>query len=228
MSPVSPPGRPGFSPPPTPQKSSSGLKKRMALFGCLGLLVIIFGCLGLLAIINRFGGNLTANGNQSNPPAAIQPSPSSAQSTPQASLSLSSGGLGLDRAEWERMHGGGKSDNPDSTMYFGYENGKFVVQFSKLKSGNVSYIERVWGDRNAVSIEEARSESKQFIPADAKFVKTYTSRGGSTVDLYTSEALKGRFAAAEFIGGKPGDFIILYRNQTGLTTTFIAGVGNNP
>lgn len=113
-------------------------------------------------------------------------------------------------------------------MFFEYENSKFYVAFSSMQPGNVWYIERVWGDDNAVSLEAARRESKNFIPADAQFVRTYTSQGGSTVDLYTSESLKGQFPASDFIGGKPGDFIILYRNQTGRTTTSIIAVGDNP
>ena len=110
-------------------------------------------------------------------------------------------------------------------MFEGYENAKFTIWFPY---NNAAYIERIWGDSNAVSLEDARRESKNFIPADAKFVRTYISRNGNTVDLYTSEFLKSRFPAAEFVGGKPGDFIILYRNQTGRTTTFIITIGNSP
>jgi hypothetical protein len=218
--------QPNLSPSLPSQTPASSMKKKLVLFGCLGLLVLFLGCAIIGAILNRFGGNL--NTNQSMPSVAAQPSPKSSPASAAAAPAYSSGGLGLDMADWERSHGAGLPDDPNSTMFFKYEGGKFVVQFSKLKSGNVSYIEHVWGDRDAVSIENARAESKQLIPADSKFVKTYTSRSGSTVDLYTSVSLKDRFSTSEFIGGKPGDFIILYRNQTGRTTTFIAAIGNNP
>jgi hypothetical protein len=191
-------------------------KKKLARICCLGILANFFGCAQSPA------GNVNI-GSVKEPvsqPAASQP-------TPSAPI-YASGGLGLDRADWERSHGSGAPDNPSSPMIFGYEGGKFQVQFSSVRSGNVEHVERAWGDRNAVPIEEAREESKQFIPADAKFVKTYTSRSGSTVDLYKSESLKGRFSDDDWTGGKPGDFIILYRNQTGRTTTFIAATGNNP
>jgi hypothetical protein len=194
------------------------------LITCLGFLLLSMGCVQQPGDTTTSGAN-AANQPSNQPadkPAAARPSP--APSAP----AYASGGLGLDRADWERAHGEGKPDNPSSPMYFSYEGGTFQVQFSEIRSGNVEYVERVWGDRNAVSIEDARKESKRFIPADAKFVKTYTSRSGSTVDLYKSESLKGRFENDDWTGGKPGDFIILYRNQTGRTTTFIISTGNNP
>lgn len=194
------------------------LGKTLPLLGCLGLVINIMGC----ARQQQPGVNTNINVsvNSANQPASSRPTP--------PAPAYASGGLGLDQTEWERGHGTGKPDNASSPMFYGYEDGKFQVQFSKVRSGNVEYIERVWGDRNAVPIEEARQESKQFIPADAKFVKSYTSRSGSTVDLYASESLKGRFTDEDWTGGKPGDFIILYRNQTGKTTTFIISTGNNP
>jgi hypothetical protein len=204
----------------------------VVLITCLGFLLLSTGC------VQQPGGNTTQGSNAANQPANQQASPSANQAADNSAAALpspghaapayASGGLGLDRADWERSHGEGKPDNPSSLMYFSYEGGTFQVQFSEIRSGNVEYVERVWGDHNAVPIEEARKESKQFIPADAKFVKTYTSRSGSTVDLYRSESLKGRFEDDDWAGGKPGDFIILYRNQTGRTTTFIASTGNNP
>jgi hypothetical protein len=203
-------------------------RKLILTLCCLGFLASSSGCAqkpgaGTAVNANSVERPASQPANQAaSLPAATQPPP-----TPSAPA-YASGGLGLDRADWERTHGEGKPDDPGSPMFFGYEGGKFQVQFSGVRTGNVEYVERVWGDRNAVPIEEARKESKLFIPADAKFVRTYTSQGGSTVDLYRSESLKGRFGADDWTGGKPGDFIVLYRNQTGRTTTFIAAMGNNP
>ncbi|MCA1633222.1 MAG: hypothetical protein LC785_06020 [Acidobacteria bacterium] len=202
-------------------------KKRSTLIGCLALLAASFACAQKPGDANINTNSANQSVNQPANQSASQPVAPQLTLTP-SGPAYASGGLGLDRAEWERSHGNGTPDNPGSPMMFGYEGGKFQVQFSSVRSGNVEYIERVWGDRNAVPIEEAREESKQFIPADAKFVKTYTSRSGSTVDQYRSESLKGRFSDDDWTGGKPGDFIILYRNQTGRTTTFIIGTGNNP
>jgi hypothetical protein len=191
------------------------MRKKLALLNCLWLLTTFFGC------VEKSNVSQNVNTSSSSQPIA---SPQPMFSAP----TYASCGLGLAQADWERLHGSGRPDNASSPMFFEYENGKFQVQFSEIRSGNVEYIERVWGDRNAVPLEDARRDSKNFIPADAKFVRTYTSRSESTIDLYTSESLKARFSASDFIGGKPGDFIILYRNQTGRTTTFIISVGNNP
>ena len=189
----------------------------LPLLGCLGLVISLIGCARQQPGVNV---NTNVSANSANQSVSSRPTPSAP--------AYASGGLGLDQMEWEREHGKGNPDNASSPMFYGYEDGKFQVQFSKVRAGNVEYIERVWGDRNAVPIEEARKESKQVIPADAKFVKSYTSRSGSTVDLYASESLKTRFSDEDWTGGKPGDFIILYRNQTGKTTTFIISTGNNP
>lgn len=223
MSSVSPHSHQVFSQP-LPLRNRTGVFEKNTLPLCgLGLLIFFFGC------ARQSGGNSNANTNSANQSASQPVVPQPTPSAPTAPApAYASGGLGLDRADWERLHGSGAPDNPGSPMTFGYEGGKFQVQFSSVRSGNVEYVERVWGDRNPVLIEEARKESKQFIPADAKFVKTYTSRSGSTVDLYKSESLKGQFSDDGWTGGKPGDFIILYRNQTGRTTTFIIGTGNNP
>lgn len=232
MSPVRPHERQSFSRPQPSRHQMPVLLTGVVLITCLGLLLLSTGC------VQQPAGNSTPGSNAANQPANQQASlpvnqaannsaaarPAQAPSAP----AYASGGLGLDRADWERAHGEGRPDSPSSPMFFAYEGGTFQVRFSQISSGNVSYVERVWGDRNALPIEDARKESKQVIPADAKFVKTYTSQGGSTVDLYKSESLKGRFKGNEWTGGKPGDFIILYRNQTGRTTTFIAATGNNP
>ena len=48
-----------------------------------------------------------------------------------------------------------------------------------------------------ISINESRSLAKSLIPFDAKLMKTYTNRSGSTVDLYMSEALN-LFSSVDF------------------------------
>ena len=177
------------------------------------LLLIALGCREL---------NKNSNTNSENINKTITP-----QNSPTKTI-YESGGLGVDFEFWEKEHGKGNPDDPKSPSYYSYEDGKFVIQFSEGTKGKVQYIEHPWGDKNAVTIDVARNESKKLIPKDAKFLKSYKSQSGSTVDLYHSDSLKTQFSEDNFIGGKPGDFIILYRNQTGKTTTFIIALGNNP
>ncbi len=204
-------------------QKQSGLRNKATFFGAIGI---------LLAVVLACESNKTTNINSTSQTTTPKLSPTEAttnsaiqQITPKPTSTVAaykSGGLGLDRAAWESSHGNALADG---TSFFRYENDKFAVMFS---AGNANHIERAYGDRNAVPIADARTESKLFIPADAKFVRTYTSRSDSTVELYTSESLKSRFSESNFIGGKAGDFIVLYRNQTGKVMTFIATIGNNP
>ena len=131
----------------------------VVLVTCVGLLILFSGC------VQKPGGN-TPDANAANQSAnqqanelANQPADKSVGARPSPSPSApayASGGLGLDRADWDRAHGEGKPDNPSSPMYFSYEGGTFQVQFSDIRSGNVEYVERVWGDHNAVPIDDAR------------------------------------------------------------------------
>ena len=139
-----------------------------------------------------------------------------------------SGGIGLSRTEWENLSGIANENSPLAPIYYSYKDGKYTVQFAPPKSGNVRYIEYSWGDKNAVNIKDAREESKKFIPKDAKFKKTYVSISESIVDLYESKSLKNRFSKDYFFDSELGEFIIIYRNQTGKTTSFIIATGNNP
>ncbi len=207
-------------------QKQSGLRKNATFFGAIGI---------LLAIVLACQPSKNTNVNSTSQTTTPKPSPTEAntnsaiqQIAPSPTPTVSaykSNGLGLDRATWESSHG---KASEDGTSFLRYENDKFAVMFSASKLGNANHIERVYEDRNAVPIADARVESKSFIPADANFVRTYTSRSDSTIDLYTSESLKNRFSESDFIGGKAGDFIVLYRNQTGKVTTFIIAIGNNP
>lgn len=159
------------------------------------------------------------------PPVRIQATPSAASSPPASPVSTyKSGGLGLERITWESQHG---SPITGGEPFLRYENDKFAVMFSQ--SGKAAHIERTYGDRNAVAFGDAQADSKKLMPSDAKLIRTYTSPGsGNLVDLYRSQSLKDRFPAESFIGGKPGELVAIYRNQTGVVTSFIVAIGNNP
>lgn len=146
----------------------------------------------------------------------IQPAP--------AATPYKSSVLGATKASWESRHGSGQPSEVEGFIKY---KGDVEVIFM---DGKAWHIERAWGDDDAVSIADARKEYKKYIPADARFGKTYTSRSGNTVDLYNSKSLRSRFPSSYFTNsnGKPGDFIVIFHNQTGYTTRFVIGIGNNP
>lgn len=155
--------------------------------------------------------------------ATVSPPPS-----PFTAPRFHSGGLGLTRSDWEAIHGSGSKDN---SGWFHYANEAYVIDFASWSTPEYSawHIERQWGwpRPKPVPLDEARSEARSLIPTDSKLVKTYTTQQGRLVDLYFSESLKRRFPARMFIGGEPGNFIVLYR-PTNPVDTMIIGIGNNP
>ena len=82
-----------------------------------------------------------------------------------------------------------------------------------FRDDNAGYIARNF--KEPVTIDVARDESKQLIPADSKLLVTYRSGSTIEVDLYRSETLKTRFGEDAWHGGGPGDFIVMYRVEGG-------------
>ena len=131
-------------------------------------------------------------------------------------------GLGLTRSEWERTQG--RAFKEDSAYVY-YKQGQLKLNFM---DGNAGYLEWVYGDLDAVTIDEARNASKEFIPTDSTLIRTYQMESGNVVDLYYSEALKKRFSDEDWIGGEPGNFIVMFKPNRERISSFIIGVGNNP
>lgn len=166
------------------------------------------------------------------PAPAAEPAPTepAAATTP-----LQSGGLGLTRDEWEQRHGAGTQD---PVMGYSYEDGEYLVSYQADSAGveTVWMIEERFGSAG-ISADDARAASKLLLPTDGKLTKTYTPAQGREVDLYRSSWLKDRFPATMKIGklelsmwtnGDPGDYIVLYRVDTGKATSIVIGIGNNP
>ena len=96
--------------------------------------------------------------------------------------------------------------------------------------GRILNLTRQWGDRNPQSREAAREEARSLMPRDAQFLSNTTARGsGNPVEIYRSESLAPLFPPGNFVGGAPGDFVIIYQiNAAGRVTSAILGIGNNP
>ncbi len=159
----------------------------------------------------------------SSPTAVATATPEPATATPEpitvtptvapAATGFVSGGLGLDKASWEVLHG--KADTGGLT----YDNKKYFVLFSEGKTFNLS---RQYG-KNAVGRELMKAEAMTLMPKDASFVRAYNAPNGA-VELYYSESLKKQIGSGGiWTGGKPGDFIVLYK-----VSEFILATGNAP
>lgn len=115
-----------------------------------------------------------------------------------------SGGLGLVRAEWEKVHG----QPSRSSIFLEYDGGRLVVG---LLEGNIWHIERVWMRNDAVSLEAAREDARVYLPEDATLAESIDRGDGRIVDVYRSESLARRFGSTAWNGGTIGTFSIQYR-----------------
>lgn len=119
------------------------------------------------------------------------------------------GGLGLDRANFERAHPKG-----------------FDVTY---QDDRAQLIE--WTHAQPVAPEQVRQEAAALLPADAKLIRTYHPEGMPelTVDLYSSPWLAGRFPDGPWYGGaEPGQFILDFAVNGGKTQRVVLATGNLP
>ena len=127
---------------------------------------------------------------------------------------FASGGLGLARAAWEAQHGSGGDAGGG---FFQYEEKTYIVGYG---GDRIQHLERSFNP--AISLDEARTQSKPFLPADSQFVKTFTAADGSTADLYNSPSL------AVLVPTTNGGCTALYRQSNESVTSVVLGLGNNP
>ena len=156
------------------------------------------------------------------PPAAPSPTtPSATAATPTRRAGIfRSGGLGLTREEWERLHGAPSRETDEAVEY---ENGRFVVAF---RDGRVARLTRVWGEQSPALLDAARIESRTFLPRDARFVRSRiptVESGQPFVDVYSSESLPIPFPdapwrATPWTGGEPGNLVAVFRVTPELRT----------
>lgn len=139
----------------------------------------------------------------------------------QSSPGYASGGLGLDRRQWEHVHGRAVHQTSAQVAY----PGDLLVRFGP----NCWEIVKNYEKPGIISQDAARGDSRQLIPNDSVFVRTMTEPG--TVDLYRSESLKGRFSAYgddhHWVYGQPGDFVVEYKYDGDQISGFTIMTGNN-
>jgi hypothetical protein len=136
---------------------------------------------------------------------------------------FASGGLGLGQQTWEQAHAQ-SSTGPGG--YVNYDDEEYSVIFM---NGNVWTLELEF-DGSQPTLAEARVEGASLIPEDRQLVETYSPEGlpELMVDLYLSESLKGRFGSYVWIGGEPGNFIVIYAVYDERVARIVIGLGNYP
>lgn len=164
-----------------------------------------------------------AGGEWINPPvAAAAPTevPVEAPAT-----TLMSGGLGLSQAEWEAQHGEGKE--VEGVFGLAYEGRTYEV-VGPPEANIIRMAVNFTGD--GVPTDSARSLVQRVLPHDAQLIEQYTAPTGSPVDRYYSDWLATRADPGSFVGGVPGEFIVIYRDgdQDGKTNRVLIALGNNP
>lgn len=156
------------------------------------------------------------------PPAPTQASPTQqppADVPQSAPAVISSNGIGMLRSDWEALHGAGQ----DIGGFWSYEDGTYIVAYL---DGRLWFLERAWPQ--TVSLDGARTEGRSYIPADATFLETYVPYEDRLADLYHSVSLATVFSSDRFIGGKPGDVLVIYRSLGDQVSSIVIGLGNNP
>jgi len=130
-----------------------------------------------------------------------------------------SGGLGLSQAAWQTAAGRNIGDTGISTQ------GWYVIS---TRGGSVDSIERNFEAATGTTLEVARAHARGLMPEDARPVRSTQPSPGRTVDVFTSESLRGRFAGETVWGGAPpGTFAATYAAAEGriLSLRLAAGPG---
>jgi hypothetical protein len=125
---------------------------------------------------------------------------------------VDSGGIGLERAEWEDVHGPGNANQ----SYVEYEGGLYLVGFD---GDVVTFIERGWEATGNAASTEAEDEVDELLPTDAQLRETFyappTAAGpiGLFFERYESDSLDDRLADAT--SGRTGGILVVYQQQQG-------------
>jgi hypothetical protein len=169
---------------------------------------------------------VSAQTMEETPTATLQPSavpypaeqPTSRVQEP--SVSVVSRGLGLERSQWEAMHGAPEQESADAVVY---ADGRYRLSFHESK---IESLHEQWPTDAPVSLEEARMRSQQLLPGDREFVATFAAPDNpeTTIDIYQSTWLHGRFS--DWAESEPGAFIVIYRASGDMIYAYHIQVGD--
>jgi hypothetical protein len=143
------------------------------------------------------------------------------RTTPGAFLS---GGLGLDRAAWEAVHGPPLSTADGASVYSG---GRLLARYY---NGAVCRVERrLTGEADQpLAQKAARTHSRDFLPVDVRFIESFPAGLDRTADRYVSPSLAVRFGAAPWQGAVHGVVVVVFHLSGDRVQSFFVSAGGNP
>lgn len=203
-------------------------------WGCW-VLVLLFVCggVGLASMVRVTPSASRAPAATARPTTTSTPAPTTRPvetSTPEPSVTdaptatmtptYASGGLGQDRAWWERVYGKGEA------ALLGQMFNRFEVVFAVDMA---RYIERQ--HIVAMPFVGAQREIRSLLPGDSEFIELTMpdDRPGTWIELYRSPSLAVRFANEVWPNAEPGEFIVIYKLEDDQKVTrVIVATGNDP
>ncbi|OGO43042.1 MAG: hypothetical protein A2Z04_08820 [Chloroflexi bacterium RBG_16_57_9] len=135
-------------------------------------------------------------------------------------IPYASGGLGQDRAWWERLYGPGENTG----FFWRYR------QYDVLFADEVArHIEQVY--TAPMAFVGAQREVRRLLPDDAEFVELSRpeDRPGTWIELYESASLAARYGGDMWPQAEPGQFVVVYKLEGDLAASRgIVATGNDP
>jgi len=142
--------------------------------------------------------------------------------------SFTSGGLGLARTDWERVH-----QKTGSTLATGYSitvdtyNNEYAVLYNH---GKVWCIELARTSNLKSNRANYQVTSQQLIPVDAQLIESTVPdpRTDTIINLYFSDSLKQQFTEQEWPGEERGYFTVRHSNHGLYLHSLVISAGKFP
>jgi hypothetical protein len=146
-----------------------------------------------------------------------------------AASSISSGGLGLGREDWEAFYG---EPTGSTGEFVEYGNGAYRVKFTPNVLSYIEHdIQQEFGIESAVSLEEAQAMSEIFMPDDSEMVLTQQPTEDPpyvVIETYESTWLSERLPITSWGDAEPGTFTVRYELEGGNMVLYKMGPGYEP
>jgi len=154
-------------------------------------------------------------------------SPGGVPTSPVSEGDVLSDGLGLSRDEWEQRYGEPTGSTGEFTEY---ADGVYRVGF---ETNVLSYLEhdiqQEFGLESAISLEDGKMISEQFMPDDSALVETQPPSEDPfavVIETYRSEWLSARLPITIWEGAEPGTFTTRYELEDGNVVRYTIQPGN--